>query len=1171
MHVSRSRRPACCARALLAAIAVALPAAFAQSATTGGLEVTVKDETGNIVPEATAALLNHSTGQVQTVPTGAAGVFRFSLLTPGAYELTLSAAGFKTSRMRQVVVNVAEVPVVAATLETGEPADTVACRCVVTAASPSTGTLVDQKTITAVPLNTRNFTQVLSMSSGSAADVNNAGTLGRGTQSVNVNGNTTAGGYTIDGAWAPSTVPNPDAISEFKIQTSQYDAVYGAMVPNTNLLTKGGENDIHGSLWEFLRNDVFNANAFFRNAAGQPKPNLKQNQFGAAAGAAPRRNRLFVFGSYQGTRQVNGLDPTSVSNPILPPLGGDRSAGAIAAQFCPANHVLPNGLPDPRYLTFAGGKQLDCANRSTAATAPIHPVALRMLQAKSADGAYLVPSPQTLLASGLGFSSYSLPSTYNENHFLANSDLILSPRHSLAGRFFGATVDQLRTFGSPGGYPGAPVVPGWGANQALDAKDAAASLKLTTTLSANLVNEARMTYTRNRTDAAGVDIPDAGVFGMTAVDPLFPKAPEVTVLGPLGTFRLFGTNPNDNHFQTITYSWSDNLSWVHGNQRIRVGGFVLNQYNGRADTGGARGRVTFQTFSDFLLGLSAAENLSPAGRSNIHMVGANEGVGPNGEVEYRYRRYYGGAFFQDDIKLTPRFTLNLGLRWEYIGPSFDEAGTIGNMLPPLLLKNAIPPSTGTYAGYTVAANYDPNLINPYTGRPFGPPPEGVLVRSTKSFYDNGAPLDTLAPRAGFAWQPLGPQGRVVLGGGYGWFYQAPGFSANAASAPLFNSPPFAQSFTNTDASNAESNLSKPFPTTTLGFIPRTPTSQLSDRIAGPEYRIPRLQQWNLSAKIALGRNLALDLGYVGSRGDRLLRARGLNQPLLAAPGSPVNCGYDGVASHCIETNTSLNAKLRVPVMGETPTALQVSEFTGASWYRSFQATLRKQMSGGLSFQAAYTLSQAENDNTVFNDQTDLAAARARASFDRMHRLIANFNYPLPSPPWTGRHAAVLFRGWSVAGIVILQSGLPMTLTDPSGGSVYGRAGTSTVTLCSHATPEMLATTGSVQSRLHRWIDTSALCAPAAVGADGATGYGNTPISLLDGPGQFNTDFSIGRRAKVGGLREDAELAFRVEFYNALNHPQFANPGTTFGTANFGVITQSAVAPRLIQFGLKYLF
>jgi hypothetical protein len=186
-------------------------------------------------------------------------------------------------------------------------------------------------------------------------------------------------------------------------------------------------------------------------------------------------------------------------------------------------------------------------------------------------------------------------------------------------------------------------------------------------------------------------------------------------------------------------------------------------------------------------------------------------------------------------------------------------------------------------------------------------------------------------------------------------------------------------------------------------------------------------------------------------------------------------------------------------------------------------------------------------------------------------VIANFDYELPALRTAGVFASKLLRDWSVAGIVIVQSGLPMTLTDPSGGSVYGHAGVSTVSLCPGVSASALATAGNTSERLGHWIDTAAICAPGAVGADGSTGYGNAAASIMDGPGQFNTDFSIGRRARVGGLREDAELAFRAEFYNALNHPQFSNPGTTFGTATFGVITQSAVAPRLIQFGLKYLF
>jgi len=185
-------------------------------------------------------------------------------------------------------------------------------------------------------------------------------------------------------------------------------------------------------------------------------------------------------------------------------------------------------------------------------------------------------------------------------------------------------------------------------------------------------------------------------------------------------------------------------------------------------------------------------------------------------------------------------------------------------------------------------------------------------------------------------------------------------------------------------------------------------------------------------------------------------------------------------------------------------------------------------------------------------------------------VITNFDYELPRPSASGFSGALL-GGWSISGIIIVQSGLPMSLTDRKGGSVYGFAGPATITLCPGATSKDLVTSGPTSSRLQNWINKQAVCSAPVIGSDGSLGYGNTGQSILNGPGQFNTDFSIGKSTTVGGLRENAQLAFRAEFYNALNHPQFSNPGTNFGTVNFGVITQTSVAPRLIQFGLKYLF
>jgi hypothetical protein len=1149
----------------------------AQSSTTGALRGVVVDSMGAVVPGAVVTLINPTTGQTEVTTSDASGRYGFALLPPGLYEVDFSAQGFKTSTAMSVVVNVSEVPELDAQLDAGSGDERVACQCQFSeAAASSSGTLVDSKTLTAVPLTTRNLTQVLSMSSGSAASVNNAGLIGTGSQEVNVNGSTAVGLYTVDGAASVGTVPNPDTISEFKIQTSQYDAGYGTRVPNINLVTRSGENDFHGDVWEFVRNDLFNANAFFRNAAGQPKASLKQNQFGGTLGGPIKKDRLLFFGSYQGTRQVNGLDPTgSLSTVILPPLTNDRSAVTIGSEFCPANK--PTSARSA-YMTFAGGTQVACDGSN------INPVALKLLQLKLPDGSYLIPTPQTLNG-GLGLSSYSLVSTYGENQDLANLSYIISKKNTITGRLYYAKARTNRAFGSaflrP---PETPPTPGFPV--ILDDTNVIASLQLNSVLTTNIANEARTTFTVNRSDPTVTGLPSTASLGMTPANALAPFLPDIIMKGPLGDFQAGNVY---SHFLNYskTYSWADTLSWSHGRHTTRAGVFALRQPLESSNIGLTRGRLSFQNFTDFLLGMSAAQNGSPRGLSNIQSIEANEGLGPEGNVILLLRLNHVAAFAEDDIKVSGRLTLNLGLRWEYLPSSFGRSGDLGNAWPSLLQTVPIPPASGTYAGVTVAPDYNPNQINPYTGQPFGPPPPGVVVRPNDGYYQNPAPWDAFSPRFSFAWQPGSKQSRAAVRGGYGWFYQPLSDRGNATGTPSENIEPLAQLIGSGGASNGAATLQNPFPPTVLGFTLRTPTSNLDDRTIGPSFQNPKLQQWNLNLQYALSNNLSLDLGYVGSHGNDLFLLYGSNQPLLASPGHPVNCGLPNTplglgvtpavfatlgidASGCVTTNTSLNARFRVPVVGDTSTGLLAHQYLGGSWYHSGQATLRERISRGLSFQFAYTFSKAEANTTVLNDQRNLGLDWAPTNFDRRHRLITNLNYELPSLQRNGFVGAAS-RGWSVSGIVIVQSGTPMTLTDKNGSVVYGFAGTATITLCPGETYRDLLTSGPTGSKLRTWINKSAICPVAAIGSDGSSGYGNAGQGIINGPGQFNTDVSIGKTTTVGGLRENAQLAFRTEFYNALNHPQFSNPGTIFGTANFGVITQTSVAPRLIQFGLKYIF
>src|SRR2546425_881044 len=342
------------AAVLLAQIVLIHPLAVAQTVSTGAITGTVTDPTGGVIPGVAVTAAEKATGAKRSTVTDASGGYRFNLLPPGVYQLQFSAKGFKTVVPFDVTITVTEVSTLNVGMVLGEQSETVevtASAQLVQTQSATLGTVVENRTLTEVPLSTRNYTQALTMSPGVIADVNNAAELGKGTQDVYVNGaSNISNNFEMDGSDANNfgsgragnflqkggiPIPNPDAIQEFKVQTTLYDAGYGRGAgANVDVVTKSGGSQFHGSLFEFFRNDKLNANAFFLNQNGQPRPVMKQNQFGGALGGPIIKDRVFIFGSYQGTRQVNGLSSSSFSSNFLPPLTDDRSAAGIGSVGC---------------------------------------------------------------------------------------------------------------------------------------------------------------------------------------------------------------------------------------------------------------------------------------------------------------------------------------------------------------------------------------------------------------------------------------------------------------------------------------------------------------------------------------------------------------------------------------------------------------------------------------------------------------------------------------------------------------------------------------------------------------------------------------------------------------------------------------------------------------------
>ncbi len=1189
------------------------PCLMAQTAATGALQGTVTDPTGAVVPNTTVTLTSTATGQERTATTSVDGTYRFPLLPPGTYDIKFAAAGFKGAEAKGITVNVTENPVFNQKLDVGGATEEITVAANAEALQTTTsalGTVVGSAEATAIPLTTRNYTNLLGLTAGVAADVGNASALGRGGMEFAVNGNGTAfNTFQMDGVnitsyggtgfvtesqnYPTMGIPNPDTLAEFKIQTSTYDAGYGRNPgANVNIVTKSGSNSLHGDAFEFLRDTILNANDFFENRAGGPKQVLNQNQFGGVLGGPIVKDKLFYFASYQQTGQKNGVAAQGFSAGItLPPIpNGDRSntaafTQALGAAMCPANHP-GNGafLTNPGFTGAGGGLQVACDGSN------INPIAIKFLQAQNPNGTYFIPGSGTANFQS-GFA-YSIPAIDNEYQGMLNVDYLISSKETLAFRFYRSVEPQTVPF-PPGSTlaSAVPALPGTTGTDPLGYHNMVT--KLTSILTPSIVNEVHVSYQRTSSDSMQhppTSTYASNIYGTPAgTNQLGGGLPFSPVLEVLGLFSAGGSIYYDNVTNNFQAQLGDQISWNIGKQTIRAGG-EFEQVNWVWDfTGLSHGSLWFPSFNDFLIGLPGdcgppvPGSCNGTGASNILQTVLAVRSGADGIV-HGYRAKNGYAFVQDDIKVSRRFTLNAGVRWEYDGLMADKYGNSTTLWLSELQSVNNPatfpssPATATPAGWVVAPNYD--------SKTWGPLPAGVFQRSSPVPTKNGVPLDDFAPRLGFAWQPLGD--KLVIRSGAGFFYNRVPGSTLAQS--ITQGPPYSDTLDQGSTTNQFSSLAEPFSSIPAGTFParwlnfaNNQGSDLSTSFNVDRLITPLVYEWNFNLQYQLAPTWTLEAGYVGSRGIHLMNStQDLNGAMLASPSDPIN----GVT-----VNTDGNTRLRVPYLGFSPTGLQALTNQGDFKYNGLQVTLRKQFSHGLTFQAAYTWAKSlttQGNNLQTNVNNPLNPVYGPDPQFRPQRLVLNYTYEFPGSKLRGALGAVA-GGWSISGIMTVQDGDPLTVWNSSGGLIYGQPGTggggfaSTGEIAPGMSYANLVTPGGVQSRLGGasggpgFVNTNALAPMPIVGATpgvpgtGGTGYGNMGVGVILGPGEFNFDTVFAKATRVGGIHENAVLQFRAEFFNLFNHPQFANPAMDAGSGNFGQVTSAAVNPRLVQLALKYVF
>ncbi len=714
--------------------------ARAQSPTTGQITGIVKDPSGAVISEAKITLTNSAGVQRQTTSDGT-GHYAFSLVPPEVYRVETEKPGFGKATIEGVTVRITETTSLDIALKVAAQMATIQVEVqptLVETENAARGTVIEQEQIRQLPLPTRNFQQLLTLTPGTSGPVQNSAELGRGAAPIYVNGNrATSNSIIINGTDANSigtgstpnlAVPATDSLEEFIVQTSQFDASQGRVAGGVvAAVTKSGTNNWHGDLYEFFRNDALNANNYFLNASDVPRPPYKRNQFGGTLGGPLVKDRMWFFVSYQGSRERNGTSLLNSVGTVLVPdnLTNDRSNAGIAALG-----------------TSFGVSAVD-------------PTAQFLLQATLPNGSYVIPSAPSNCVPVNG--SCTVPvvavSTFHEDQLNANLDFQVSQSNRLSAKFFGANNPTLQGLFDLFGLANTLPVPGFGGTADLNQR--VLSFEDTQVVSPHVVNEARFGLGIITTGSSPQEPFSAAQLGITSpLGNLFAGMPEISV----ANYFDLGANPfSDNGGIEKTYSAGDTLSWQKGRHSMKFGMEYKHHSLDETFNLYTRGQmfdlgIFSPTGNPFYAFLGGTNVFGETDMADFTIMGS--GVNNRDVLAHDFN-----GFFNDDWRVTDRFTLTLGLRYDFFGPFTEAQGRFVGFDPTRLATATIPgfpagDNAAIIGGFVQASN----AKNPL---PLVPTVQASLVPPDKNDF---------APRVGFAWQPLADSKRFVVRGGYGIYY-----------------------------------------------------------------------------------------------------------------------------------------------------------------------------------------------------------------------------------------------------------------------------------------------------------------------------------------------------------------------------------------------------------------